>query len=111
VFGAFKHHVLEEVGEAGAACTLIERTDVVPEIDCDERQAMVFVSEDDEAVGEGVLIVFELGELQRLGGRQIVCGHRHRRGCETACEHCCCDFLECELGCFHLFSTEARPGL
>ena len=61
VLGAFKHHVLEEVSKPGAAGALIERTDVVPEIDCDERQAMVLVGKDDQAVRQSVLFVLEFG--------------------------------------------------
>ena len=74
VLGAFKHHVLEEVGEAGAAGALVERADVVPEVDGDERQAMVFVGEDDETVGHDELFVLEFGDLEGLGGRQSVGG-------------------------------------
>ena len=68
VLGAFEHHVFEEMGEAGAAGTLVERADVVPEIDGDEWQAVVFMREDDEAVGQGELFVLEFGDLEGLGG-------------------------------------------
>jgi hypothetical protein len=74
MLGAFKHHVLEEVGEAGAAGALVERADVIPEVDGDEREAMVFVCEDDETIGEGELFVFELWDLERLCGREGVGG-------------------------------------
>ena len=74
VLGAFKHHVFEEVGEAGAAGTLVERADVVPEIDGDEGQAVVFVREDDETVGQGELFVLEFGDLERLGRGEGVGG-------------------------------------
>ncbi len=74
VLGAFKHHVLEEVGEAGAAGTLVERADVVPEVDGYEGQAMIFVGEDDEAVGQGELFVLELGDLEGLGRGESVGG-------------------------------------
>jgi hypothetical protein len=59
--------VLEEVGEAGAAGTLVERADVVPEVDGDEREAVIFVGDDLEAVGEGVGLVLDLGELEGFG--------------------------------------------
>jgi hypothetical protein len=72
VLGAFEHHVLEEVGEAGAAGTLVERADVVPEVDGYERQAMVFMREDDESVGQGELFVLQLRDLQGLGRGEIV---------------------------------------
>ena len=74
VLGAFKHHVLEEVGEAGAAGTLVEGADVIPEVDGYERKAMVFVGEDDEAVRQGELFVLEFGDFEGLCGREGVCG-------------------------------------
>jgi hypothetical protein len=74
VLGAFKHHVFEKVGEAGAAGALVEWADVVPEVYGYEWEAMVFVGEDDEAVGEGELFVFELGDLEGLCGGEGVGG-------------------------------------
>jgi hypothetical protein len=66
--------VFEEVGEAGAAGTLVEGADVVPEVDGYQGQTMVFVGEDDEAVGEGELFVLELGDFEGLGRGEIVGG-------------------------------------
>jgi hypothetical protein len=66
--------VLEEMGEASAAGTLVERADVVPEVDGDEGQAVIFVGEDDESVGQGELFVFKLGDLERLCCGEIVGG-------------------------------------
>jgi hypothetical protein len=43
VLGAFEHHVFEQVSKARAARPLIQRTDVVPEIDSHERQPVIFV--------------------------------------------------------------------
>ena len=74
VLGAFKHHVLEEVSEAGAAGALVERADVVPKVDGYEGEAMVFVSEDDETVGQGELFVLELGDFEGLCGGEGVGG-------------------------------------
>jgi hypothetical protein len=66
--------VLEEVGKTGAAGTLVERADVVPEVDGYEGQAMVFVGEDDESVRQGELFVLELGDLEGLGrGKGVGC--------------------------------------
>ena len=73
VFGAFKHHVLEEVGEAGATGALVERTDVIPEVDGDEWEAMIFVHEDEQAVGHDELFVLEFGDFEGLGRRESVC--------------------------------------
>jgi hypothetical protein len=64
--------VLEEVGEAGAAGTLVKRADVIPEVDGYEGQAMVFVGEDEEAVGECEFFVLEFGDLQGLGCGECV---------------------------------------
>jgi hypothetical protein len=74
VLGAFEHHVLEEVGEAGAAGTLVEWADVVPEVDCYEGQAVVFMREDDESVGQGEFFVLELGHLEGLSRGEIAGG-------------------------------------
>jgi len=79
--------VLEEMGEAGAACSLVEGADVVPEVDGDEREAMVFVHEDDEAVGHDELFVLELGDFERPGCREGVgC---LRDGCGEGEQQCC----------------------
>ena len=64
VLGAFKHHVLEQVREAGAAGLLVQRADVVPEVDSDQRQAMVFMRDDLQPVGQRVGLVLDLGQLQ-----------------------------------------------
>ena len=42
VLRALEHHVLEQVREAGAPGGLVGRTDVVPDVDRDERQAVIF---------------------------------------------------------------------
>jgi hypothetical protein len=72
VLGAFEHHVLEEVGEAGATGALVERADVIPEVYGHERQAMIFMQEDDESVGHGVFFVLQLRDLQGLCRREII---------------------------------------
>ena len=76
VLGALEHHVFEEMGEAGAAGALVERADVVPEVDGDEREAMVFVGDDDETVGHGELLELELRELEGRGWRERLRGAR-----------------------------------
>ena len=68
VLGAFKHHVFKEVGEAGATGALIQRANVVPEVDGDEGEAVVLMGDDFQAVGEGVGFVFELGNFEGFGG-------------------------------------------
>ena len=74
VLGAFEHHVFEEVGEAGAAGALVERADVIPEVDGDEGEAVVFVHEDEEAVGHDEFFVLEFGDFEGLGGWKSVGG-------------------------------------
>jgi hypothetical protein len=51
VFGAFEHQMLEEMRETSAAGTLVLRADVVPEIDGNHRQPVIFVHDHVEAVG------------------------------------------------------------
>ena len=84
VLGAFEHHVFEEVGEAGAARALVERPDVVPEVDGDERETVVFVHDDDETVGHDEFLVLEFGDLQGPGGRQSVGSVGYRCNGEAA---------------------------
>jgi hypothetical protein len=66
--------VLEEVGEAGAAYALVEGPDVIPEVDSNEREAVVFVHDDDETVRHGELFVLEFGDFEGLGWRESVGG-------------------------------------
>ena len=55
VTGALEHHVFEEVGEAGAAYFLILGADMVPDVDRHQRNRVVFVEDDVEAVGQSEL--------------------------------------------------------
>jgi MFS family permease len=50
VLRPFEHQVLEQVREAGAARTLVLRSDVIPDVDRDDRQRMILVDQDVEAV-------------------------------------------------------------
>jgi len=74
VLGAFEHHVLEEMSEAGAAGALVEGADVIPEVDGDEREAMVFVHEDHETVGHDKFFALEFGGLEGLSRREVIGG-------------------------------------
>jgi hypothetical protein len=65
VLGAFEHHVLEEVGEAGAPGALVQRADVVPQVDRDQRQPMIFPEDDLKSVRQRVLLILEIGNLER----------------------------------------------
>jgi hypothetical protein len=84
---------------------------VVPEVDGYEGQAMVFVGEDDEAVGQGELFVLQLGDLQGLGGRQSVGGVGDRCNGHAAQQRGRDHTFGYKQRCFHLFSTEAGRGL
>ena len=55
VLAALEEHVLEQVGEAGAARPLVLRADVVPEVDRHQRQRGVAVEDDAQAVVERML--------------------------------------------------------
>ena len=110
VLGAFEHHVLEEMGEAGAAGALVERADVIPEVDGDERQAMVFVGDDDETVGHDELFVLELGDLEGLGRWKRIGGICAGCGDETEQERGGSHAFGYEQRCFHLFSKFVQGG-
>ncbi len=61
VLRALEHHVLEEVGKAGAAGLLVLRADVVPQVDVYGGQLVIFMEDDLEAVRERVLLELQLG--------------------------------------------------
>jgi hypothetical protein len=111
VLGAFKHHVFEEMGKAGTTRALVQRADVIPKVDGDQREAVIFMHDDDETVGHRELFVLELGNLQRLGSGEAVrsvsdgCDgeRKQKRGGERAFGN--------EQRCFHLFSREAGKDL
>ena len=78
VLGALKEHVLEEVGKATFARRLIAASDVVPDVDRDQRNALVLVKDDFKPIVELVLLKGEL---------RIFC-----RSCTWKCEpQCECD--------------------
>ena len=66
VLRSLEHHVLEEMGEAGAAGLLVGRTDVVGNRDGERRGRVVLGEDDTEAVLE-----LDVGELDgRVRGAQ-----------------------------------------
>ncbi len=65
VLRALEHHVLEQMREARAAGRLVRGTDVIPDVDADERHAMVFGEDHFEPVGERVLFDVELRNVAR----------------------------------------------
>ena len=55
MLGALEHHVLEEVRETGAARALLHWPHVIPDVDGDDRELVIFVQEDLEAVAQLVI--------------------------------------------------------
>ena len=68
VLRPLEHHVLEQVGEAGAPGRLVAPADLVPDVDGDLRHAAVLVQDHLEAVAERVLLERDLRQIGR-GGR------------------------------------------
>ena len=56
VLRSLKHHVLEEVREAGPARRFVRRADVVPEVDADDGQPAILREDHFEAVRQRVLL-------------------------------------------------------
>jgi hypothetical protein len=77
VLRALEHHVFEQVREACAARLLVGWTDVVPEIDRDQRQAAIFHEYDLQAIGQRELLHGQLRCLGKHGLRR--CSHRNER--------------------------------
>ena len=80
VLGAFEHHVLEEVCEAGAPGALVQRTDVIPEVDGDQRQPVILMRDDREPIGQRVLLVLDLRQLQLLRWCRYHGGKNQKQG-------------------------------
>ena len=59
VLGALEHHVLEQVGEAGAALALVARAGVVGDGDRVQRSVVILGDDDAQAVGQA-----RIGEFQ-----------------------------------------------
>ena len=80
----FEHEVLEQVREAGAAGHLVLRADVIPDVDRDNRAAVILVNQDVEAVRQSVLCIGDVqgGQKSRVGFRVLgvlrVIGSRFR---------------------------------
>jgi hypothetical protein len=64
---AHEHQMLEEMREPGAPGALARRADVIPDVDRDNRHAMVFVQDDVEAVRKREVRVRQLERLRRSG--------------------------------------------
>jgi hypothetical protein len=87
VLRALKHHVFEEVCETGAPLVFVRRSDVVPQIDCHDRQTAVLTQDDVEPIGELVLLERQPGYVtgrrdarRRTGGCWRWCLRRRGLG-------------------------------
>ncbi len=76
VLGALKHHVLEQMREAGAALCLVHRPDVIPQVHGNQGQAMVLVQQHGQAIGQRVALIGERGHLQGLRRNELWRGLR-----------------------------------
>src|SRR5205085_5271038 len=70
VSGAFEHHVLEQVREAGATGTLVARAGVVPHVHRHARRRMIFGVQDVQAVGQRERLVGDAAGLGRQRGSE-----------------------------------------
>ena len=68
VLRALEHHVLEEMGEAGAAGLLVLAADVVPQVDGHDRRAIVVGKEHAQAVIEPMSLDRDVGQMQPPAG-------------------------------------------
>src|SRR4030095_12517440 len=60
VLGALEHDVLKEMSEATAACRVVFRTDVVPDLDCHGWAGRVLRAQDPHAVWQSAIVKLEL---------------------------------------------------
>ena len=75
VLRTLEHHVLEQVREAGAARDLVQRTDVVPDVDGDDRQPVIDMEDDLHSIWQRVLLV---GDVELRRGAIGFGGQAHR---------------------------------
>ena len=66
VFGTRKHKVLKQVGKTGLSNGFIAWASVHPQIECDQRQTVIFHQNNLQAVAEFVLLVAD-GEAAVVG--------------------------------------------
>src|ERR1700758_5730699 len=60
VLRALEHHVLKQVGEAGAPSAFIRGTDVVPQVDRDQGKPMILGQDHLQPVLQSVFFIFDL---------------------------------------------------
>jgi hypothetical protein len=73
---AFEHEVLEEMGETRAARLFVLGSDVVPELEVDDRRGMILVRDNGQPVVEPFLAVLERRRHRKPLRRLAVTRHR-----------------------------------
>ena len=69
VLRSLEHHVLEEVREAGAAGLLVLRSDVIPDLQVDDRRRVILGQHDGQPVRQRRDLVLQLGRTRGRRGR------------------------------------------
>ena len=77
VLGPLEHQMLEQVREAGAPRLLVLGSDVIPELQMDNRRRMIFFEYDGQPVGQRRHLVLQLG---RTDGGSGCSRHARERG-------------------------------
>ena len=78
--GALEHHVLEQMGEPGAAGPFVLRPDVVDQLQVDDRRGMVLGEDHGQTVVQRMQLVVQLGRPDRAlqgGGCDDQAGQHH----------------------------------
>jgi hypothetical protein len=63
MFGSLEHHVFEKMRKTGPSGTLVHRSDVIPDIDGNEREAMILQKDHFQTVVELVFDVWEFRDI------------------------------------------------
>jgi hypothetical protein len=76
VFGLLKHHMFEKMRETGSARFLVYRSNVIPNVYSNSRQAMVFDHQDVQSVGQRPLFNLQLRNGRLLNSASLACSGR-----------------------------------
>ena len=85
VLAALEQHVLEQMGESGAAGSLVLRADVVPDVDRRQGQRRIAVQHHPQAVGQGVALELEGAGGEPLAGLGAEAGRMAHQGWGKGC--------------------------
>src|SRR5207245_9732197 len=75
MLGALEHHVFEQVRKTGTPGYLVGWADVVPQVDRHHWQAVILRENYFQAVGELVLLKFDLGQIRCVAFRRLDLRH------------------------------------